>query len=69
MANQNYKMIEIIGTSDKSIEDAVNGAISKAGKTVRKMRWFQITDIRGDIDRNKVAHWQTSLKVGFHIED
>jgi hypothetical protein len=51
------------------IEDAVNNALQRAAQTVKNMRWFQITETRGEIDRDKVAHWQVTLKIGFTIED
>ena len=68
MKNHVYKLIELTGTSTKSIEDAINNAINRAGKTVKNLRWFQITETRGDIDKNHVAHWQVTLKVGFTVE-
>jgi flavin-binding protein dodecin len=64
-----YKKIEITGSSTQSIEDAVNKAITKAAKTVRLMRWFEVTEIRGTVDEDSVAHWQVSLKIGFTLED
>jgi len=69
MANHVYKSIELTGSSQTSIEDAVNNAINKAAKTVRNMRWFVITETRGHIDEGKVNHWQVTLKVGFTLED
>ncbi len=64
-----YKIIELTGSSKTSIEEAVSNAVEKASKTVRNMRWFQITETRGHIDNNKVAHWQVTLKIGFTLED
>ena len=51
------------------MEDAINQAIAKASETVRNLRWFQVTETRGDIDHNKVAHWQVTIKAGFTLED
>jgi len=64
-----YKTIELTGSSKTSIEDAVNQAVAKAAKSVRRMQWFQVTETRGHIVDGKVAHWQVSLKVGFTLED
>ena len=64
-----YKIIELTGSSKKSVEDAVETAIGKAGKTLRNMRWFEITSTRGYIEKGKVAYWQVTIKVGFTIED
>ena len=68
MKNHVYKLIDLTGTSTKSIEDAINNAIKRTAKTVKNLRWFQIIETRGDIDKNQVAHWQVTLKVGFTVE-
>jgi dodecin len=62
-------MIELTGSSDKGIEEAIQNAVTKAGETVRNMRWFQVTDTRGHIDNNQVQHWQVTIKIGFTMED
>ena len=62
------KLIELVGTSTTSVEEAVNNAVHRAGETVKNLRWFQIREIRGDIDQNKVSHWQVTLKAGFTVE-
>ena len=62
-------MIELTGSSDKGIEEAVQNAVAKAGETVRNMRWFQVIDTRGHIDNNQVQHWQVTIKIGFTMED
>lgn len=63
-----YKKIELTGTSDESIEDAVATALEKASESVRNMRWFEISEIRGAVDGQKVSQWQVTLKVGFTVE-
>ena len=68
MENHVYKIIEITGTSTKSMEDAVHGAIKRAGKTIKNLRWFEIIETRGDINVDRVAHWQVTLKAGFTLE-
>ena len=69
MSNHVYKMLELTGSSDKGMDDAVKNAIAKAGKTMRNMHWFQITDTRGQIVDGKIAWWQVTLKIGFTLED
>ncbi len=69
MSNHVYKMIELTGSSDKSIEEAIQNAVSKASKTVRNMRWFQVIETRGHIDNGQVQHWQVTIKIGFTMED
>ena len=68
MQHHVYKLIELTGTSSTSVEDAVNNALKRAGRTVKNLRWFQITETRGDIEKNRVAHWQVTVKVGFTVE-
>jgi hypothetical protein len=69
MSNHVYKQIVLTGTSQTSIEDAVNTAIAKAAQSVRNLRWFEITDTRGHIENQKVSHWQVTVNVGFTLED
>ncbi len=64
-----YKLIELTGTSATSIEDAVNGAIRRAHKTIKDLSWFQVVETRGNIDKGKVRHWQVTIKVGFVVND
>jgi len=69
MSDHVYKMIELTGSSEKGIEDAIQKAVSKASQTVRNMRWFQVMDTRGHIDNNQIQHWQVTIKIGFTMED
>ncbi len=64
-----YKKIELVGSSPDSIEDAVQNAISKAAQSLRNMRWFEVTETRGQIEDGRIAHWQVTVKVGFTLED
>ena len=68
MKDQVYKLIELTGTSTKGIEEAVNSALKRAGKTIQNLSWFQIVDTRGSIDKNQVKHWQVTIKVGFVVK-
>jgi len=68
MSEHVYKMIELTGSSSASIEDAVQAAITKAAETVRNIRWFEVTEMRGHVEDGKVGHWQVSLKAGFTLE-
>lgn len=69
MSDHVYKIIEIVGTSTKSIEDAVHNALKKASKTVRGMSWLQVVETRGHIEKQKLTRWQVVIKVGFSLED
>jgi len=64
-----YKILELVGTSEKSIEDAVQNALSRASKTIREMKWFEVLETRGHIEKDKVGHYQVTLRVGFTLEE
>ena len=68
MSNHVYKTIELTGSSPKGVEEAVRNALGKASKTLHNLRWFQVTDTRGEIEDGKVAHWQVTMKVGFTLD-
>ncbi len=69
MAENVYKVIELVGSSGTSISKAIDGAIEKAGETVRHLGWFEVTQIRGRIEKGKVDSYQVTLKAGFRLED
>lgn len=69
MPDHVYKQIELTGSSTTSIEDAVNRAVERAGKTLKHLRWFEVTDTRGYIEDGKVAYWQVTVKIGFTLDD
>jgi dodecin len=68
MTNHVYKVIEIVGSSETSIEDAINVAIAQANKSIRNMDWFEVIQTRGHITNGKVGHFQVTLKIGFTLE-
>ncbi|GGA42402.1 dodecin [Dyella nitratireducens] len=68
MSDHVYKTIELTGSSKSSSDEAVRCAIERASKTVRDMRWFEVTGVRGHVEGGKVAHWQVTVKVGFTLE-
>jgi flavin-binding protein dodecin len=63
-----YKVVEIVGSSETSIEDSIGMAIARASETLRNLRWFEVVQIRGNIEGGKAAHFQVTLKVGFTME-
>jgi len=64
-----YKSVEITGSSPKSIEDAVQSAVARAGESLHSLRWFQVQDIRGHLNEGEIAHWQVTVKIGFTLDD
>jgi flavin-binding protein dodecin len=69
MEDHVYKIIEIVGTSTTTMEDAVRKGLAKASKSVRNMRWFQVVETRGSIAGADVEHWQVTLKIGFTVDE
>ena len=68
MSDHIYKKIELVGSSPDGFEPAVRNALSRAEKTIRNMRWFEVIETRDQIEEGKVNHWQVTLKVGFTLE-
>ncbi len=64
-----YRVIEIVGTSDKSNEDAIRQALARASRTLRNLRWFEVIRQSGHIADGRIEHFQVTLKVGFTLED
>jgi hypothetical protein len=63
-----YKTIELVGSSPVGFDQAVRTAIARAATTVRNLRWFEVTETRGQIEDGQIAHWQVTLKVGFTLD-
>ncbi len=69
MADHIYRVAEIVGSSPESLQQAIRNGVARAGQTLRNLEWFEVTEIRGQIDDGAVAHFQVGLKVGFRIEE
>jgi flavin-binding protein dodecin len=64
-----YKVVELVGSSTISIEDAINTAVSRASDTLRNLRWFEVLHTRGHIEEGQTVHFQVTLRVGFTLEE
>ncbi|MEW1840625.1 dodecin [Nonomuraea angiospora] len=69
MTDRTYRVTEIVGTSGESVDEAIRNGIRRASQTLRHLDWFEVTEIRGDLDAGEVAHFQVGMKVGFRLED
>lgn len=67
MAGRTYKMIELVGTSESGVTEAIDAAISKASETIKGLDWFEVGDIRGQIENGRVQWYQVTVKVGFRV--
>ena len=66
--NRTYVKTEVVGTSDKSVSDAIDSAIATASRSLRNLDWFEVEEVRGTIRDNKVASYQVTLKLGLRYE-
>ena len=64
-----YKKIEIVGISDTSFGEATQNAVAKACQSLRHVDWFEVTEMRGLVENNKVKEFQVTVKIGFRLED
>jgi flavin-binding protein dodecin len=69
MSTHTYKKIELVGSSTKSIEDAVQNAVATAATTEKNLRWLEVTETRAHLEDGKVAHWQVTVKIGATLEN
>ncbi|UEM03388.1 dodecin family protein [Skermanella rosea] len=69
MSDHIYKIIQLVGSSPSSVEDAIQNAIARASKNLKHLRWFEVLETRGQIEGGKVTHYQVTLKVGFTLDD
>ncbi len=69
MSDHTYRVIEIVGSSQSGIDDAIRGAVEDASKTIRNIGWFEVVETRGHVEDGKVKHFQVTLKIGFTLDD
>ena len=67
MSDHVYRVIEVVGSSETSVDDAIRGAVSRVAATTRELDWFEVKQIRGQIENQKVAWYQVDLTVGFRV--
>lgn len=68
MSNHTYRVTEIVGTSPDGMEQAVRNGVERASRTLRNLDWFEVTQVRGQLEEGHVVHWQVGLKVGFRLD-
>ena len=69
MPDHVYRIIQVAGSSEKSIEDAIRNGVGRASRTLRQVGWFEVLQTRGHVEDGKVAHYQVTLKIGFTLDD
>lgn len=68
MSDHVYKIVDIVGSSTKSTDDAIQNAIARASKTLKNLDWFEVVETRGHLKGGKISHYQVTLKIGFRLE-
>lgn len=68
MADNTYKITEVVGTSTEGVTEAIDNGIAKTAETLRNLDWFEVTEIRGHIVEGAVGHYQVGLKIGFRLD-
>lgn len=69
MSDHTYGLTEIVGSSPESVQAAINNAVSRAGRTLRNLDWYEVVNIRGAIHEGEIQHYQVTVKIGFRMED
>ncbi|MFG2888758.1 dodecin [Streptomyces sp. NPDC048248] len=69
MTDRTYRVTEIVGTSQASVDAAIRNGIKRASGTLRNLDWFEITQVRGHLVDGEIDHYQVGLKVGFRLEE
>jgi dodecin len=69
MSNHVYRVVEVVGSSPEGVDGAIRNAVARAARTTRNLDWFEVTQIRGQLDAGAVAHVQVGLKIGFRLDD
>lgn len=69
MTDHVYKIVELVGSSETSHAAAIENAIARAANSVRHLRWFEVVQMRGEIENGKIQHYQVTLKAAFTLED
>ncbi|MER6418553.1 MULTISPECIES: dodecin [unclassified Streptomyces] len=69
MTNHTYRVTEIVGTSPEGVDQAIRNGITRASQTLHNLDWFEVTQVRGQIEEGQIAHWQVGLKVGFRLDE
>ena len=68
MSDHVYKSVEVTGSSERSIDDAIRAAVGKASQSLRNLEWFEVVAVRGHLSDGQVAHFQVTVKIGFRLE-
>lgn len=63
------KVIELVGSSEKSWQEAVNNAVKRAAKTLRNIRGVDVVGYTGKVEGQKIVEYRANVKISFVIEE
>jgi flavin-binding protein dodecin len=69
MSNHTYRVTDIVGTSPEGVDQAIRNGIERASQTLHNLDWFEVTEVRGQLEEGQIAHWQVTMKVGFRLDE
>lgn len=69
MSDATYRIIEVTGTSEQGVDEAIRNGVARASRTLRNLDWIEVAGIRGHLADGQVAHYQVTMKVGFRMDD
>ncbi len=69
MTDHTYRVTEIVGTSPDGVDQAIRNGVQRASATLRGLDWFEVTQIRGNLDEDEISHVQVGMRVGFRLEE
>lgn len=69
MPDKTYKLVDVVGVSEDSVQQAIRNALTKASKTIRNIDWFEVKNIRGAVGKNAAPTFQVAVQIGFRLED
>ena len=61
------KLVELVGVSENSVQDAIRNAVARASQSLKGVDWFEMQEVRGLVKDGKVSQFQVKVKVGFRI--
>ena len=68
MSNPTYRLTEIVGTSDGSIDEAIANGLEKASETLHNLDWFEVAEVRGALVDGAISQIQVTMKIGFRVD-
>jgi flavin-binding protein dodecin len=69
MSDHVYRITEIVGSSPDGVDQAIRNAVSRAGRTLRNLDWFEVAEVRGYVREGEIDHFQVRLKIGFRLDE